>query len=161
MCHNYCVITIFLEQPLQTPPVPQSSPRACLAPHLAPKSLRGSLGVPQARLQLWLCQTRGVCPQPPVDQGSLLLRHSVHHRECLVAGWCLAKQDKLFQGLRMLLRRAGAGEGAEGSTRKCFSSCDNLVLTELRAVELSASLCLQLLLGSFISPSEDLDGLGP
>lgn len=115
MRHNYCVITIFLEQPLQTPPVPQSSPRTRLAPHLARKSLQGSLGVPQARLQLWLCQMRAVCPQPPVDQGSLLLRHSVHHREFLVAGWCLAKQDKLFQGLRLLLGRAGAGGGSRGT----------------------------------------------
>lgn len=51
------MIIIFLEQPLQNPPVSQSSPRARLTPHLASKTLQGSLSVRQC-VCLSLCVRR-------------------------------------------------------------------------------------------------------
>lgn len=60
MQHNYLMITMFLEQPLQNPLVSQSSLRAYLTPHLALVALQGNLSVHPC-LQLSVCQVTPTC----------------------------------------------------------------------------------------------------
>lgn len=109
------MITVFLEQPLQNPPVSQSSPRARLAPHLASKTLQGSLSVHQPCLHLSLCQMcmLSVTCRSEFPGAETLCRPQgilPYVPTSLVGGWHLAEQVKLLQVMKMLLEKAGAGE---------------------------------------------------
>lgn len=62
-----------------------------------------------------------------VDQSFLQLGHSVDHREYLMAGWGLAKQEKLFQGCSW----RGQGLGSDAGRGTALGDAFVLVLTEL------------------------------
>lgn len=132
------MITIFLEQPLQNPPLSQNSPRACLTPHLASKTLEGSLSVREPCLHGSLCQNYtcvllATCRLEFPGAETLCIPQGIFPSvpTSLVAGWCLAKQVKLLQVMKMLLEMAGAGEcywGAGQQGEALVGACEDLLV---------------------------------